>query len=122
MIAALDAEKSNLLLEAQALIAMGEPEQAIERYALAAPMEERIAAFYKRQNDPILAARHQFSAAICYARSGSLRAALQLLDALGWDRETPGEYKGDALLWAGYLRQQQREALQIFGHSLQPLS
>ena len=118
-IAELDADKSNLLLEAVVLMGAGELEQAIERFALAAPMEERIAAFYRKQGDPIMAARHRFSAATCYAKSGSLRDALKLFDALGWEKNTPGQYKGDALLWAARLRQQQRETLQAYGHSLQ---
>ena len=118
-IAALDAEKSNLLMEAFVLIGTGDLEQAIERYAVAAPMEERIAAFYKKQGDPIMAARSWFSAAVCYAKSGSLRDALRIFDAMGWDRDTPGEYKGEILLWAARLRQQQRETLQAYGRPLQ---
>jgi hypothetical protein len=118
-IAALDADKSNLLLEAFILIGTGQPEEAIERYALAAPMEARIARYYTRSGDKDMAARHWFSAAICYAKSGSLRDALKLFDALGRDKDTPGQYKGDALLWAGRLRQQQRETLQAYGHSIQ---
>lgn len=111
--------KSNLLMEAQMLIATGEPEQAIERYACAAPMEVRLASFYKKQGDPMMAARHRFSAAICYAKSGSLREALKLFDALSWDKNTPSQYKTDALLWATRLRQQQKEALQTYGHVAQ---
>ena len=111
--------KSNLLLEAQMLIATGEPEQAIERYACAAPMEMRLAAFYKKQGDLKMAARHRFSAAICYAKSGSLRDALKLFDALSWDKNTPEQYKSDALLWATRLRQQQKESLQAYGHAVQ---
>ena len=118
-IAELDAAKSNLLLEAFVLIGTGELEQAIERYALAAPMEERISAFYTKQDDPIMAARHRFSAATCYAKSGSLRKALQLFDAMSWEKNMPGQYKGEAILWAARLRQQQREALRAYGHSLQ---
>ena len=118
-IAALDAEKSNLLMEAFVLIGTGDLEQAIERYAAAAPMEERIATFYKRQGDPIMAARSWLSAAVCYAKSGSSRDALRIFDAMGWDRETPGEYKGEVLLWAARLRQQQRDALQEYRQPLQ---
>jgi len=114
-IAELNAEKSNLLLEADVLRGTGQLEQAIERYALAAPIEERIAAFYEKQGDPIMAARSWFSAATCYAFSGSLRDALRLFDMLGRGKDTLGYYKGDALLWSGRLRQQQRETLQTYG-------
>ena len=121
-IAALDAEKTNLLMEAFVLIATGDLEQAIERYAVAAPMEERIATFYKKQGDSVMAARSGFSAAVCYAKSGSLRDALRIFDALGWDRETPGEYKAEVLLWAARLRQQQRDALQVYRQPLQSVA
>ena len=118
-IAALSAEKSNLLLEADVLDGTGQPDEAIERYARAAPMEERIAAFYEQQGDPIMAARSLFSAATCYAFSGSLREALRLFDMLGRGADALGYYKGDALLWAGRLRQQQRDALQVYKQPLQ---
>jgi hypothetical protein len=121
-IVALHGEKSNLLLEAQMLIGVGNPDEAMERYALAAPMEVRIARFYARNGDKDMAARHRFSAAVCFAKSGSLRDAMKLFDALGRDRDTPGQYKGDALLWAARLRQQQHEALQAYGHSLQSVA
>ena len=118
-IAALEAEKSNLLLEADVLRGTGQPDEAIERFALVAPMEERIAAFYEQQCDPIMAARSWFSAAVCYALSGSLREALRLFDVLGRGTDALGYYKGDALLWAGRLRQQQRDALQVYRQPLQ---
>ena len=118
-IAALHGAKSNLLLEAQMLIGTGEPEQAIERFALAAPMEAQIARYYARNGDPAMAARHQFSAAVCYAKSGSLREGLKIFDALSWDKNAPEQYKADALLWAVRLRQQQRETLQAYGRPLQ---
>ena len=97
-IAALHAEKSNLLLEADVLHGTGQTDEAIERYALAAPLEERIAAFYERQGDPIMAARSWFSAAVCYAKSGSLRDGLRIFDALGRGADNLGYYKGDAIL------------------------
>ena len=53
--------KTNLLLEAQMLIGSDEPEQAIERYALAAASEKRLAAFYVRQGDSAMAARHRLA-------------------------------------------------------------
>ena len=115
----LHGEKSNLLLEAQMLIGTGEPEQAIERYALAAPLEKRLAAFYIRRGNTDMAARHRFSAALCYAKSGSIRDALKIFDALSWDKNAPEQYQADALLWAVRLRQQQRETLQAYGRPLQ---
>ena len=115
----LHSEKSNLLLEAQMLIGIGNPEEAVECFALAAPMEARIARYYNRAGEKDMAARHRFSAPICYAKSGSLRDALKLFDALTWEKNAPGQYKGDAMLWAARLRQQQRETLQAYGHSVQ---
>lgn len=121
-IAELEIQKSNLLLEAQMLAATGDPESAIDRYARAAPMEKRIANFYTVQHDPIEAARHRFSAAVCYAKSGSLRDALILFDALGRASDTPGDLKGNAILLAGRLRQQQRDTLQSYGHPLRAVA
>ena len=118
-IAALGAEKSNLLIEAYTLFITNQPDEAIERYALAAPLEEQIAAFYEQQGDPIMAARSWFSAAVCYAKSGSLREALRLFDALGRGADALGYYKTDALLWAGRLRQQLSDALQVYRQPLQ---
>lgn len=115
----LHSEKSNLLLEAQMLVGIGNPEEAIERFALAAPMEARLARHYTRAGEKDMAARHWFSAAICYAKSGSLRDALKVFNALGRDKDTPGQYKGDALLWAARLRQQQRDMLQTYRQPLQ---
>lgn len=115
IIAELNIEKSNLLLEARMLEITEQTDQAIERYARVAPMEERIAAFYEKQGDPIMAARSWFSAATCYVFSGSHRDALRLYDMLGRGKDTLGYYKTDALMWSGRLRQQQREMLKTYG-------
>ncbi len=111
--------KSSLLLEAKMLVATDSPDEAVERYAQAAPMEERIARFRARNGEKDLAALHRFSAAVCYMKSGSLRHALKLFEALGRETDIPGQYKVDALLLAARLRQQQRETLQAYGHSIQ---
>ena len=109
-----------MLLEAHALSITNQPDDAIERYALAAPTKERIAAFYEEQGDPIMAARSWFSAAVCYALSGSLRDALRLFDMLGRGQDALGYYKGNAIIWAVRLRQQQqRDALQGYRQPLQ---
>ena len=69
-----------------------------------------------------MAARHWFSVALCCAKSGSLREAMKVFNALGRDKNTPGQYKGEVLLWAARLRQQQRETLQAYGHSVQSVA
>ena len=119
MLADFDADKSNLLLEAMVLLGTGNPEEAIERFALAAPMEVRIARYYSRNGEPIMAAKHRLSAAICYAKSGSLRDALKLFTALGRDVKTPELYKEDALYWLTRIRQLLREVLQPVEEELQ---
>ena len=86
---ALISEKSNLLLEAQMMAATGNADEAIRRYALAAPKEECIAGYYARQSDKSLAAYHCFSAAACWAKTGNLHDAITLFDALGQSSETP---------------------------------
>ena len=81
--------------------------------------KKRLAAFYVRRGDTNMAARHRFSAALCYAKSGSMRDALKIFDALSRDKNAPEQYQADALLWAVRLRQQQRETLQAYGRPLQ---
>ena len=56
----LQGRKSDLLLEAQMILASGNMEEAIERFAAAAPMEERIADFYSKRKDIDETARHKF--------------------------------------------------------------
>lgn len=112
-------KKSNLLLEAQMLQATGHPEEAIARFALAAPMEERIAAFRDRSGEKELAARHRFSAASCWAKTGNLHNAILLFDALGHDADTPGRLKVDALLFATRLREQQQTVFNSYAHTMQ---
>ena len=110
----LEGEKSNLLLEAQMLVATGNLTAAIARYALAAPNEERIATYYRDQGQSALAARHLFSAAVCRAKTGNLHDAITLFDALSASSDTPGRLKVDALLLAASLREQQRHVLQSY--------
>ena len=112
-------QKSNLLLEAKLLLATDNPDEAVERYALVAPMEERIARFRAKNGQKDLAALHWFSAAVCYLKSGNSRHALKLFETLGRQPDIPGKYKADALLLASRLRQQQRETLQAYGASVQ---
>ncbi len=101
-------EKSNLLLEAQMFQSMGQAEEAIARFVLAAPMEERIAAYRNKVGEKELAARHRFSAASCWAKSGNLHNAIVLFDALNRNPDTPGQLRIDALLFASRLREQQQ--------------
>jgi hypothetical protein len=112
----MEGEKSNLLLEAQMLMATGNEAEAISRFALAAPKEERIAAYYEQHGESALAAQHRFSAAVCRAKSGNLYDAITLFDALSESPDTPGRLKVDALLFAARLREQQRNVLQSYAH------
>ena len=118
-IIALQGEKSNLLLEAQMLAATGNAEAAIERYAQAAPKEERIAAYYTKQRENAQAARHLFSAAVCWAKIGNLHNAITLFDALRDSPVTPGRMKVDAMLYAAQLREQQRSVIQSYSQTSQ---
>lgn len=101
-------EKSNLLLEAQMFQATGQTEEAIARFVLAAPLEERIATYWEKTGDKELAARHRFSAASCWAKSGNLQDAIVLFEALNRNPDTPGQLRIEALLFAGRLREQQQ--------------
>jgi hypothetical protein len=118
----LEAEKSNLLLEAQLLVATGNLPEAITRFALAAPKEERIAAYYSDQGESAIAARHLFSAAVCRAKTGNLHDAITLFNALSASPDTPGRLKVEALLFAASLREQQRNVLQSYVHTLQVIA
>jgi hypothetical protein len=101
-------EKSNFLLESRMCQAIGNVEEAIARFALAAPLEERIATYRDKTGEKELAARHRFSAASCWAKSGNLHDAIALFDALNRDPDTPGRLRVDALLFANRLREQQQ--------------
>lgn len=115
----LQGEKSNLLLEAQMLQAMRRPEEAIARFALAASIEERIAASREKIGEKEIAARHRFSAAVCWAKAGNLHNAILLFDALNRSTDTPGRLKVDALLFADRLREQQQIVFQSYPQTLQ---
>ena len=112
-------EKSNLLLEAQMLQAMERPEEAIARFALAAPLEERIAEYRDKTGEKDLAARHRFSAAACWAKTGNLHNAILLFDALNRSADTPGRLKVDALLFANRLREQQQIVFNSYPQTMQ---
>ena len=115
----LQGEKSNLLLEAQMFQAMGQAEEAIGRFALAAPIEERIAAYRDKVGEKELAARHRFSAASCWAKSGNLYNAIVLFEALNRNSDTPGRLRVDALLFANRLREQQQIVFKSYPQTMQ---
>ena len=114
----LQGEKSDLLLEAQMFQGMGRSEEAITRFALAAPMEERIALYWERAGEKEMAARHRFSAATCWAKAGNLYNAIMLFDALSRGADTPGRIKVDALLFADRLREQQKIAFTAYRETM----
>lgn len=111
-------EKSNLLLEAQMFQAMEHEEKAIACFAQAAPIEERIAAYRDKTGEKELAARHRFSAASCWAKSGNLHSAIVMFDALHSNPDAPGRMRVDALLFASRLREQQQA---LFKSSIQAM-
>jgi hypothetical protein len=115
----LQGQKSDLLLEAQMLQGMGRTEEAIARFAQAAPMEERIAAYREKTGEKELAARHLFSAAACWAKAGNLHNAILLFNALHDDPDTPGRLKVDALLFADRLREQQQAVFKSYPQTMQ---
>ena len=114
----LQGEKSNLLLEAQMFQAMGQAEESIARFVLAAPMEERIAAYRDKAGEKELAARHRFSAASCWAKSGNLYNAIVLFDALNRNADTPGRLRVEALLFANRLREQQQTVFNSYPQTM----
>ena len=103
------------------LQAMGRSEDSIARFALVAPMEERIAVFRDKMGEQEMGARHRFSAAACWAKTGNLHNAIQLFDALSRSSDTPGRLKVDALLISNRLREQQQTVFKSCPQSMQPV-
>jgi hypothetical protein len=73
-----DTRKSNLLLEGQLLEAQGQPDAAIEKYAAAAAIEERLGPRARELGLTQLAWIHELSAVGCWARAGNLYTAERL--------------------------------------------
>jgi hypothetical protein len=84
-----EARKSDLLLQAALLRDQGELEQASERFAAAAEIEERLAEDAEARNDLEKALRLRYSAASGWAHAGDFHHALALLRALEARADTP---------------------------------
>jgi hypothetical protein len=81
--------KSNLLLQAALLRDRGDLEQASERFAAAAEIEERLAADAETRQEWEKALRLRYSAASGWAYAGDFHHALALLRALEANPKTP---------------------------------
>lgn len=81
--------KSNLLLQAALLRDQGDLEQASERFAAAAEIEERLAADAETRHEWEKALRLRYSAASGWAYAGDFHHALALLRTLEAHAETP---------------------------------
>lgn len=84
-----EVKKSNLLLQAALLRDQGELEQASERFAAAAEIEERLAADAEAHHDWEKALRLRYSAASGWAYAGDFHHALALLRTLEAHADTP---------------------------------
>ena len=88
-----ETKKSNLLLQAALLRAQNEEEQAVERYAEAAQIEERLAERCKAIGLWEKSRVHSFSAASAWAQAGDFYHALHLFAALQNDADTPSRLR-----------------------------
>jgi hypothetical protein len=84
-----EAHKSDLLLQAALLREQGELEQAAERFAAAAAIEESLAARAEAAQQQEKAFRLRFSAASGWAYAGDFHHALALLRSLEERPDTP---------------------------------
>ena len=84
-----ETRKSNLLLQAALLAAQNEDEEATERYAEAAQIEERLAEKCRAIGLKEKSRVHEFSAASAWAQAGDFYHALRLFAVLQNDADTP---------------------------------
>ena len=75
------AEKSAILIKAQALTTMGLPETAQPLWATGATYEERIASLLDAHGENLEASVHRISAASCYQKAGDPSRATNLYRA-----------------------------------------
>lgn len=79
---AAEAEKSNLILEAQLLAAQQQPDAAAERFARAAKIEEDLSEHCGVLGLRVKGLVHAFSAASCWARAGDFHTAIVAAEQL----------------------------------------
>ena len=103
-----EARKSDLLLQAALLRDQGELEQASERFAAAAEIEERLAANAEARNEMEKALRSRYSAASAWAHAGDFHHALALLRDLEARPDTPTALRARIRAFAERV-QEQRE-------------
>jgi hypothetical protein len=98
-------EKSNLLLQAQALRASGQIDEAALLFAQAAVIEEELADASLKQGNRVPAFRHQFSAVGCLAQAGNWHAAILLGEHLLSQPDLPAALRMQIQEYTGILRQ-----------------
>jgi len=84
-----EVRKSNLLLQAALSRDQGDQEQAAERFAVAAEIEERLAADAEARQEWEKALHLRYSAASGWAYAGDFHHALALLRTLEANAKTP---------------------------------
>jgi hypothetical protein len=101
--------KSNLLLEGQLLEAQGQPDEAAEKYATAAALEEQLAAHCRERGLPKIAWHHHRSAVGCWARAGDFYTAERLGRALLADPDLTDRLRRHMQTFVETIRARRRE-------------
>jgi hypothetical protein len=105
-----EVRKSNLLLEAHLLQAQ-QPDEAADRFARAAEIEERLSQECRDRGLPEKSWVHQFSAAGCWAQAGNFHEAITLGDELLAVPDLPPRLRQQVQEFTQTLRQRRRQWL-----------
>lgn len=101
--------KSNLILEAQVLVAQQQADAAADRFAKAAEIEERLGSRCAELSLLQKSWVHLFSAASCWARAGDFHTALGVADELLAEPDLPSLLRQRVLGFADTIRQRRSE-------------
>jgi hypothetical protein len=106
-----EALASNLIIEARMLNDQGKPDEAAERYARAAVIEERLAGVCRAKGLRQRSWVHGYSAASCSAHAGNFYAALRLADELLAQEDVPAPLRQSVTEFADAPRARRRQWL-----------
>lgn len=99
-----EAQKSDLLLNAQLLRAQGDAEAAAAKLAEAAALEERLSEWCAARGLRDKARVHRFSAASCWAQAGNFYQAIAWCNALLAEADLPDRLRRRVQDYAQQLR------------------
>jgi hypothetical protein len=106
---AIESHKSNLLLEAQLMLAQEESDAAAQKFAGAAFLEEELSKRRLEQGQRDQAWVHRFSAASCWAQAGNFYQAIQWCDDLLKEPDVPESLRRRVRAFADQLRSRRHD-------------